>query len=129
MSTYALIENGFVKELLVTSNNINDMFNTSEFNWVMLSDNQEAKIGQMFKDGVFSNPVEVTASYSHEELIRLRQLAYADPITGSDRFFAEAMSISHIPAMKKELADLREKGLERQKEIKLMYPLSKDVDK
>jgi hypothetical protein len=55
---------------------------------------------------------------------RLRRLAYADPDTGSDRYFAEAMSLiaAGSPMDSDEVRALFTKGLEVKAKIKEQYP-------
>ena len=58
---------------------------------------------------------------SNEQILQQRQRAYADPLTGSDRFFAEAsrMQLSGEPGFE----DVQQAGLARYAEIKTEYPL------
>lgn len=53
-----------------------------------------------------------------------RLIAYADPLTGSDRYFAEALSLQAdgYTASSVEVKELKLKGLARKEEIKLAYP-------
>lgn len=56
------------------------------------------------------------------ELKRLN--AYANPITGSDRFFAEASSLSATGATQEEIDKVVSQGKARYEEIKSQYPWS-----
>lgn len=58
---------------------------------------------------------------SNENIEGQRRRAYADPITGSDRFFAEAarMQLSGEPGY----AEVQQAGLARYAEIKNEYPM------
>lgn len=55
---------------------------------------------------------------------RLRRLAYADPDTGSDRYFAEAMSAIAAGGLmdSPEVKDLFAQGLAAKRRIKEQYP-------
>lgn len=55
---------------------------------------------------------------------RQRLIAYADPVNGSDRYFAEALALQAegFAASSSEVKELKQKGLARKEEIKLAYP-------
>ena len=57
---------------------------------------------------------------------RQRLIAYADPVNGSDRYFAEALALQAegFAASSAEVKELKQKGLARKEEIKLTYPKS-----
>lgn len=52
----------------------------------------------------------------------LRQISYADPITGSDRFFAEAARAEAMGETTDEVNRLKSAGVSRANEIVAMYP-------
>ena len=54
----------------------------------------------------------------------LRRVAYADPLTGSDRYFAEAMSLiaTGFAIDSPEVKNLFKEGLAAKEAIKLKYP-------
>lgn len=52
----------------------------------------------------------------------LRQISYADPITGSDRFFAEAARAEAMGEPVDEVSRLKAAGVARAREIADMYP-------
>lgn len=58
--------------------------------------------------------------HSRIETDQLRRIAYANPITGSDRFFAEAVRLSSTDEVKSTQA--RTMGEQRYDEIKEEYP-------
>lgn len=61
---------------------------------------------------------------TREEVEQLRLRAYADPITGSDRYFAEALSLQAegFGATSAEVKEARAKGTARKAEIQSTYP-------
>lgn len=128
MADYALIESGVVKELLTTENNIQELFNTEEFNWIEVSSKQGVIVGQVYSEGKFSNPTEKKYVFSKDEIENLRLTAYADPITGSDRYFSEALRMESSPDKDKtEITKVKAKGIERQQEIKALYPFPETI--
>lgn len=129
MTDYALIENGVVKELFSTDNSIHDMFNTKEFNWIELEEGAiPVTVGQTYSEGKFSDTVESKYIFSKEEIENLRLAAYADPITGSDRYFSEALRMESSPNKDKtEISKVKARGVERQQEIKALYPFPETI--
>lgn len=65
---------------------------------------------------------ETPAPPTREEIERARLIAYADPITGSDRYFAEAMRESNADIA----AVAKSRGMSRYAEIQAAYPWPKD---
>lgn len=55
--------------------------------WVECDDN--VKIGYIFDGGKFAEPIK-DADITREQVEHNRLIAYADPVTGSDRLFMEA---------------------------------------
>lgn len=66
------------------------------------------------------NPKPVPPTPRQVEAQRLR--AYADPVTGSDRWFAEATRLSIMGAAEGEIETARVSGISRYAEIQLEYP-------
>lgn len=65
--------------------------------------------------------VQPHAEWAREEVDRRRLIAYADPSTGSDRFFAEANRLE-AQGMPVEAAAARAAGVTRYEEIKAKHP-------
>lgn len=65
--------------------------------------------------------VQPHAEWAREEVDRRRVIAYADPSTGSDRFFAEANRLE-AQGMPAEAAAARTAGVARYEEIKAKHP-------
>lgn len=63
------------------------------------------------------------APFTREEIEALRLRAYSDPLTGSDRHFAEAASME--VAGESGADECRAAGLARRAEIQAMYPWPK----
>lgn len=73
----------------------------------------------------FTAPVEVSPSFpSKQEIEELRLIAYAHPITGIDRHFAEVLSLQAegFAASSTEVKEAKAKGLARKLEIQTLYP-------
>lgn len=72
----------------------------------------------------FSAPVIVTAPVTKQEIEDLRLIAYAHPITGIDRHFAEVLSLQAegFTATSAEVKEAKAKGLARKAEIQAVYP-------
>lgn len=81
-------------------------------------------IGASYLKGLFVEEVHTSPQAFSSEHLRL--MAYADPITGSDRYFAEALALQAdgYTASSVEVKELKQKGLARKEEIKLAYPKS-----
>ena len=67
------------------------------------------------------------AEWAREEVDRRRLIAYANPSTGSDRFFAEANRLE-AQGMPSEAAAAREAGVTRYEEIKAKHPWPNNED-
>jgi hypothetical protein len=59
---------------------------------------------------------------SREEVEQLRLVAYSDPISGSDRYFAEMMMLQATGGQQEEIDAARAKGAVRYAEIQAQYP-------
>ncbi|WP_421220397.1 hypothetical protein [Aeromonas enteropelogenes] len=71
-------------------------------------------------DGNTPEPGEVSAPPSRDDIEKFRLHAYADPLTGSDRHFNEAI---RMQVMGEEGWDVvRQRGITRFEEIQLQYP-------
>lgn len=56
------------------------------------------------------------------EIEQLRLRAYADPLTGSDRFFSEAARLQVMGAESSEIDSVKSLGAARYEEIQAQYP-------
>lgn len=112
---WALIGNGRVLE-------VTEIDPAGRFHESLQWEECPAKIkeGMVFSKGVFSEYVEPKPSYTDEQIEAMRLRAYADPFTGSDRYFAEA---SRMKAMGEEgWESVRNQGVVRYQEIQAEYP-------
>lgn len=73
---------------------------------------------------VFSadQPEAVVIDRTREDVEAARLRAYADPITGSDRYFAESARLQVMGADPLEIAVAREAGIARYQAIQEEYP-------
>lgn len=127
MSTYALINvsTGIVESMILWDG-------TEESGWYppdgyTAIQTDTAGIGWSYTDSVFTKPPEELPSIpaptkDQVELFRLK--AYADPVTGSDRYFSEAVALQAegFAATSTEVKDAKAIGLARKLEIKALYP-------
>lgn len=67
-------------------------------------------------------PPEPVPVKTRAEIEALRLLAYADPITGSDRYFAEAARVQAMGGTAGEIELARTAGATRSAEIQAQYP-------
>ena len=65
--------------------------------------------------------VQPHAEWATEDTSRRRLAAYADPVSGSDRFFAEANRLE-AQGMQADAAAARAAGVTRYEEIKAKHP-------
>lgn len=116
---WAHLENNVVKEL--TDIDPYERY-PENFEWVVC--NGVVEVGYQLKDGNFfpPEPIVVVLDKAYTEVQRL--LAYSNPITGSDRYFCEVLSLQAegFSATSVEVKDAKSKGLTRKQEIKLLYP-------
>lgn len=59
---------------------------------------------------------------SRDDIERLRLVAYSNPITGSDRYFAEASRLTAMKAPQENIEAAISAGIARAAEIAAMYP-------
>lgn len=94
-----------------------------------LSLNLSNRDGQVIVPDKKGMPSLVWIEPSNEEKNKLverqRLSAYADPVTGSDRFFAEASRLMVKGASQEEITKVVSQGDARYAEIKEQYPWSK----
>lgn len=121
MTVYALIEDSLVKELFETDKDIRSLFHP-DFMWIKVD--SSVKEGQQFVDGVFSDIVKVVPVLSKDAVESLRLTAYANPITGSDRYFSESLALQAegFATTSIEVKEAKAKGLARKLEIQTLYP-------
>ena len=67
-------------------------------------------------------PAEPVPANTRSEVEALRLRAYADPITGSDRYFAEAARVQAMGGTAGEVEAARSAGAARSTEIQALYP-------
>lgn len=72
------------------------------------------------KGQITSGPMPAPPPLTVEENERLRLSAYANPLTGSDRYFSEALRMQVMGEEGWE--DVRSAGVIRYKEIQALYP-------
>lgn len=84
---------------------------------------ESTKRWRKLEDGSYVSE-EYTFKVEDDLYERQRLIAYADPIYGSDRYFAEALALQAdgYTASSVEVKELKQKGLARKEEIKLAYP-------
>lgn len=63
-----------------------------------------------------------TPSPTRADIEAMRQISYADPLTGSDRFFAEAARAEAMGESVEEVKRLKAAGVARANEIAAMHP-------
>lgn len=75
-------------------------------------------------DEYFSvNPVApVEPKKSRDEIELMRLTAYADPVTGSDRYFSEASRLTAMGGSSADISAAMALGVSRAAEIAAMYP-------
>lgn len=67
-------------------------------------------------------PLLVPVLQTRAEVEALRLRAYADPISGSDRYFAEAARVQAMGGTEEEVEAARSAGAARSAEIQALYP-------
>lgn len=120
---YSKSTNGFYSPEIHGSNIPDDAVELSDAEYKsLLTDQSNGKVIKSDKNG-FPMAVErqVAKQTKHEvEEIRLR--AYADPVIGSDRFFAEASRLQAIGAPTEEIEAAKAAGAQRYQEIQMENP-------
>lgn len=82
----------------------------------------EESLGKIIAPDETGSPVlKDTPPTSREEIENLRCVAYADPISGSDRYFAEALRLE-VMGDQSGAETARALGVARYQEIKEQYP-------
>lgn len=129
MKTYARIDNGKVQEIFTTELDIHTVFPV-DWTWVDISGIEEAPtVGWNFVDEVFSEgSLYTNKTLTNAELEESRLVAYAHPITGSDRYFAEALSLQAegFSLTSQEVRDSISRGVSRKSEIRGLYPYTEN---
>ena len=59
---------------------------------------------------------------SLDDVTNNRRMEYANPLTGSDRWFAEAARLAAMSATQEEVDAAKQKGIARYNEIQLEHP-------
>ena len=99
-----------------------DAVEVDESLWMRITQEQDG-VWVLGEDGVISKrplPELQSPEYTAEEIEAMRLRAYADPITGSDRFFAEAQRMEAMGESGWE--DVRAAGVRRFNEIQQEFP-------
>lgn len=93
-----------------------------EFIWIPCSNS--VKLGDEFINGSFITPTIETVVADKSFIEAQRLIAYANPVTGSDRYFAEVLSLQAegFAATSAEVKEAKAKGLARKLEIQALYP-------
>lgn len=76
----------------------------------------------MSDDEVAAHINPVHDPLTHDEVERLRLTAYADPVTGSDRYFAEAVRLQAMGGTQADIDTAKSAGAARYAEIQALYP-------
>lgn len=92
----------------VTRSQWESLIQEPEYSWSLVK-------GKLIKGGLLPRPAP-----SREEVEALRLVAYAHPVDGSDRYFAEAQRMQAMGEDGWEA--MREKGIERYQQIQQEYP-------
>jgi hypothetical protein len=124
---YSKQNNGFYSEEINGKNIPNDAVKITKQQYISLLEGQAD--GKQITSDSTGNPCLVDAPeqvLTGVEIEVLRLKAYADPVNGSDRYFAESISLQAegFSASSLEVKTVKQKGVERKKEIKLQYPWS-----
>lgn len=90
---------------------------------VEISNGDDVGIGDTYLNNSFikENPI---SHQSREDIESLRLLAYANPVSGSDRYFVEAISLQEegFSFESDEVRNVKTKGFQRKLEIQQQYP-------
>lgn len=126
MYYYSKLNNGFYSEEVHGKSIPKDAVKISNKQYLALLEGQS--LGKRISsDGEgkphLLDPQEYNLSQVEVEILRLK--AYADPVNGSDRYFMEALSLQAegFSSSSAEVKAARNRGLERKREINLLYPL------
>lgn len=126
MKYFALIENGIVLEVKEIGDDFDIyIFYPLEYKWVDITGMSPMPDQQWSYDGTdFTPPKIIENIQTKGQVEELRLIAYANPITGIDRYFAEVMSLQAegFAASSAEVKDTKAKGLARKAEIQALYP-------
>lgn len=93
---------------------------------VFAYDNEQLEMG-LADDKVKLTQAEVAAhmapyKHTYDEVMNLRRTAYANPLTGSDRWFAEANRLTIMGSTTEEIDEAKAQGVARYEEIQLENP-------
>jgi DNA-binding cell septation regulator SpoVG len=120
---WALIDRGRVSE--VTDIDPADRFHP-DIEWVEAEPG--VQVGMIYDGSSFSDVATPISVPSRAEVEAARLRAYADPITGSDRYFAEASRLRSMGADQSEIDAVRAAGAARYSEIQADNPWPEGVD-
>lgn len=130
--TYASVQNGVVHEIVEPFIEagyewpVELRFTQDFINTLVDITNLENKPreGWTYFDGKFSLPSKKADTLTLEQAEELRLIAYAHPVTGIDRHFAEVLSLQAegFAASSAEVKEAKARGLARKAEIQALYP-------
>lgn len=126
MKYFALIEDGIVLEVKEIGDDFDIyMFYPPDYKWVNITGMSPMPDQQWSYDGAdFTPPRAIENVQTKGQVEELRLIAYANPISGCDRYFAEVMSLQAegFTASSVEVKEAKAKGLARKLEIQALYP-------
>lgn len=125
MKQYARIEGSVVMETFNTDLDITTLFNESLI-WVEVpEDITPLELPYTFENGMFTKTEYAHPVFTPKQIEENRLSAYADSITGSDRYFIEMLSLQAegLAPDSPEVLAARDKGLARRREIQNLFPL------
>lgn len=121
---YANIVDGKVHEIVDTDDDIKTLYHPD---LIYIKCDESVCVGHIYAKGKFSAPNDALPALTREEIEAQRLMAYANPVTGSDRYFSEALSMQAqgAPASSTEVKDTAARGLARKLEIQAELPYPK----
>jgi len=122
MARYIRIEDNIIVEELETNEDIATLYHPS-VKWAVCTDSQ-AIIGYSLVDNKWVSPEACAVPITKEKAEEARLCAYAHPISGSDRYFAEALALQSegFAATSIEVKEAKALGVARKLEIKASHP-------
>lgn len=123
MKQYARLEGSVVMETFDTDLDITTLFNESLI-WVEVpEDITPLELPYTFENGLFIKTEYVHPVFTPKQIEENRLSAYADPITGSDRYFIEMLSLQAegFDPDSLEVLATKAKGLRRRTEIQNLF--------
>lgn len=118
---WAHLENNIVKELTDI-----DPFERYPEDYIWVTCPDTVQVGDMFVEDNFVTPEPEVFKPDKAFVEKQRLLAYADPITGSDRYFSEAQAAiaNGYLVSSDEVKSIKQKGVDRRNKIRELFPYS-----